>query len=197
MPGLADPLRSKLSSTQAPGTSNGDATASAPVTSSSHPLEARLKNWGATQEALKMESLRRTFGIAEPVRRGMEMKIVGAGEWRPACLGGSDGVGMDVLRGAEMGSISWEDVFKGTWIPFILRELFLLRSWGFFYLPCLVPFLARFAISCDGSSLLILQETRPLHISRQSTDILVGKMNQVTTFVIHPTSTRRWKANCG
>lgn len=60
-----------------------------------------------------MESLRRTFGIAEPVRRGMERKIVGAGEWRPACLGGSDGVGMDVLRGAEMGDLSWEDVYRG------------------------------------------------------------------------------------
>lgn len=60
-----------------------------------------------------MEALRRTFGIAEPVRRGMEMKIVGAGEWKPACLGGSDAVGMDILRGRDFGEMDWEDVFTG------------------------------------------------------------------------------------
>ncbi len=74
-----------------------------------------------------MESLRRTFGIAEPVRRGMEMKIVGAGEWRPACLGGSDGVGMDVLRGAEMGSLGWEDIYKGTYAFSVLPTLLCLN----------------------------------------------------------------------
>ncbi|KAI9886254.1 MAG: hypothetical protein M1823_001925 [Watsoniomyces obsoletus] len=108
VPGLADPLRSKLSSTVV----STSPSQSEPVTSS-HPLETRLKNWTATQEQLKMESLRRTFGIAEPVRRGMEMKIVSAGEWKPACLGGSDGVGMDVLRGGDMGEIGWEDVYRG------------------------------------------------------------------------------------
>ena len=30
---------------------------------SAHPLEARLKAWQATQEALRMETLRRTFGM--------------------------------------------------------------------------------------------------------------------------------------
>ena len=64
-----------------------------------------------------MESLRRTFGIAEPVRRAMEMKIVAAGEWRPACLGGSAGVGMDVLKGADMGELGWEDIFTGIDYP--------------------------------------------------------------------------------
>src|SRR5262245_1614184 len=42
---------------------------------SAHPLEARLKNWDATQENLRMEMLRRTYGMAEPIRQGMELKI--------------------------------------------------------------------------------------------------------------------------
>ncbi|KAI9783415.1 MAG: hypothetical protein M1816_001389 [Peltula sp. TS41687] len=69
-----------------------------------------------------MESLRRTFGIAEPVRRAMEIKIVAQGSWRPGCLGGAGagteegGIGMDVLRGVGVddgGVLGWEDVFRG------------------------------------------------------------------------------------
>ncbi|KAI9815377.1 MAG: hypothetical protein M1832_005516 [Thelocarpon impressellum] len=100
-PGLPDALRAST------------ATASNTTPSSSHPLETRLQKWAATQEALKLQSLRRTFGIAEPVRRGMELRICDAGEWRPAVLsGGSSGVHGDILRGreAEMG---WEDVWRG------------------------------------------------------------------------------------
>ncbi|KAI9822811.1 MAG: hypothetical protein M1826_000390 [Phylliscum demangeonii] len=104
VPGLADPLRR---TTLSPTTAED-----APL--SSHPLEARLKAWTMTQETLRMETLRRTLGIAEPVRRAMEMRIVRAGEWRPAVLGGSDGVGMDILRGLDSGALlDWEDVFCG------------------------------------------------------------------------------------
>lgn len=63
-----------------------------------------------------MEKLRREFGLAEPVKRGMEKKIVGAGEWRPACLsvgaGALGDVHKDVLEGRET-EIGWEDVFRG------------------------------------------------------------------------------------
>lgn len=60
-----------------------------------------------------MESLRRTFGIAEPVRRGMELKIVRDGEWRPLALGnGLASVHEDILKGRE-DTITWEDVFTG------------------------------------------------------------------------------------
>ena len=59
-----------------------------------------------------MESLRRTFGIAEPVRRGMELKIAGAGEWRPRVLGGAGSVHSDILAGRDC-EIGWEDVFVG------------------------------------------------------------------------------------
>ncbi len=62
-----------------------------------------------------MEGLRRTFGIAEPVRRGMELKITREGEWRPMCLGGGleKSVHEDILCGTDA-SIEWEDVFKGV-----------------------------------------------------------------------------------
>jgi len=59
-----------------------------------------------------METLRRNFGIGEPVRRGMELRITHAGEWRPRVLGGSAGVHGDVLAGRDC-EIDWEDVFVG------------------------------------------------------------------------------------
>ena len=59
-----------------------------------------------------MEGLRRTFGIGEPVRRGMELKIAREGEWRPAVLGGSAGVSSDILEGRDE-RIDWEDVYSG------------------------------------------------------------------------------------
>ncbi|UKZ47345.1 hypothetical protein TrVGV298_001563 [Trichoderma virens] len=75
---------------------------------------ARLKSWEATQEAVRMETLRRTFGIAEPIRRGMELKIVRDGEWRPLALGaGLPSVHEDILKGRE-DTITWDDVFTGS-----------------------------------------------------------------------------------
>jgi len=59
-----------------------------------------------------MEGLRRTYGIAEPVRRGMEMRIAGQGEWRPRALGVSAGVSSDVLAGRDS-EVQWEDIFGG------------------------------------------------------------------------------------
>src|SRR5689334_8702108 len=85
-PGIHDTLRAGVGPTLNPTTSSQ----SSVPTDSAHPLEHRLKNWEATQDALKMEGLRRTFGIAEPIRRGMELKITREGEWRPMVLGGSE-----------------------------------------------------------------------------------------------------------
>lgn len=59
-----------------------------------------------------MTGLRRTFGIAEPVRRGMELEIARQGEWRPSVLGGSEGVSGDVLEGRDW-CLEWEDVYDG------------------------------------------------------------------------------------
>ena len=61
-----------------------------------------------------MSLLRREFGIAEPVKRQMELSIVRAGEWRPMCLGGNMGAGLhaDILAGRDA-EVGWEDVFMG------------------------------------------------------------------------------------
>jgi proteasome maturation protein len=60
-----------------------------------------------------MEMLRRQFGIAEPIRRGMELKTVKEGEWRPMALGGASGLHKDILEGRDT-EIDWEDVFTGN-----------------------------------------------------------------------------------
>ncbi|TPR07389.1 NAD-binding of NADP-dependent 3-hydroxyisobutyrate dehydrogenase family protein [Aspergillus niger] len=111
-PGLPDTLRDNIT---LPAPRGPPSTATA-TPSSTHPLEARLLAWRATQDALKMESLRRAYGIAEPVRRGMELKIVRDGTFRPAALGG---LGMGNLHedilvlGGRDAEVGWEDVFKG------------------------------------------------------------------------------------
>ncbi|KAF2472237.1 UMP1-domain-containing protein [Lindgomyces ingoldianus] len=114
-PGVHDTLRSRLALSSAPITSTTTASSSNhPIQlQSAHPLEARLVQWRQTQDKLKMEMLRRQFGIAEPVRRGMEIKITGAGEWRPMVLGGASGVHRDILEGRDC-EVGWEDVFVGN-----------------------------------------------------------------------------------
>ncbi|KAK7926573.1 proteasome maturation factor [Apiospora marii] len=111
-PGLYDTLRNGVGAV--PLTTASDSS-SDPVTSR-HPLEARLKAWEATQDAVRMETLRKTFGISEPIRRGMELKTVRDGEWRPLALGGGGAGGKsvheDILRGRET-LIDWEDVYTG------------------------------------------------------------------------------------
>lgn len=59
-----------------------------------------------------MNLLRRQFGMGEPLRRGMELKICRAGEYRPQCLGGSSRVGEEVLSGRAE-TVEWEDVYPG------------------------------------------------------------------------------------
>ncbi|KAF7545803.1 hypothetical protein G7046_g9478 [Stylonectria norvegica] len=51
--------------------------------------------------------------MAEPIRRGMELKIVRDGEWRPLALGGGlPSLHEEILKGRE-DMISWEDIFTG------------------------------------------------------------------------------------
>lgn len=40
-----------------------------------HPLESRLKNWEAQQQQIRLDSMRRIYGLHEPVRREMEQKL--------------------------------------------------------------------------------------------------------------------------
>ncbi|KAF2094789.1 proteasome maturation factor UMP1 [Rhizodiscina lignyota] len=108
-PGVHDTLRHNLSLTSSTASTGIQQPASL---TSAHPLEARLANWRATQDALKMEGLRRVHGLGEPLRRGMELKIARDGEWMPRMLGGGSGVHVDVLAGRDC-EIGWEDVFKG------------------------------------------------------------------------------------
>ncbi|KAF1956186.1 proteasome maturation factor UMP1 [Byssothecium circinans] len=110
-PGVHDTLRSRLAETSTPATVRSSS--KTPKLQSAHPLETRLVQWRETQDRMKMEMLRRQFGIAEPIRRGMEIKIAAAGEWRPAVLGGSSGVHKDILEGRDC-EIGWEDVFVGN-----------------------------------------------------------------------------------
>ncbi|TKA83662.1 hypothetical protein B0A55_00461 [Friedmanniomyces simplex] len=118
-PGVHDTLRANLSLSAPPPKATSASTSTStnpPPTHSFHPLESRLSRWRAQQETLKMELLRRQFGIAEPVKRGMEMSIVLAGEWRPMSLGfGSGGASVhaDILAGRDA-EIGWEDVFTGA-----------------------------------------------------------------------------------
>jgi proteasome maturation protein len=107
-PGLHDTLRANLGLTSS--ISAPDAVPEPPQ--SAHPLEARLTAWRGTADALKFSALRRTYGIAEPVKRGMELRIAGAGEWRPLMLGGGTPVHSDILSGRDW-ELGWEDVFGG------------------------------------------------------------------------------------
>jgi proteasome maturation protein len=69
-----------------------------------------------------MDSLRRVYGLAEPIRRGMELGIVRAGDG--IRLGGVEawGVHEDILRGRDA-AFGWEEVFRGLW-------LFIFFFWG-------------------------------------------------------------------
>lgn len=111
-PGLPDTLRRNLS----PALGASSSGASQPQQpSSTHPLESRLAAWHSQQQSLKMTMLRRHYGIAEPVRRAMELQIVSAGEWRPATLGAGQGsarLHREILEGRDC-EIGWEDVFTG------------------------------------------------------------------------------------
>lgn len=87
--------------------------------------------WRATQDAMKMEGLRRAYGIAEPVRRGMELKIVRDGTFRPAVLGGMRGgnVHEDILTiGGRDAEVQWEDIYTGMLIGFAAMRG-LLANW--------------------------------------------------------------------
>ncbi|GAB7362221.1 hypothetical protein MBLNU230_g2246t1 [Neophaeotheca triangularis] len=118
-PGVHDTLRSNLAlTTPAPKASSTKTS----QTTSTHPLEARLANWRSQQDELKATLLRRQFGIAEPVRRGMELQIVRAGEWRPAQLGGAAGVHSEILEGRD-GTVDWEDVYPGGMESVVGREV--------------------------------------------------------------------------
>jgi hypothetical protein len=101
-----------------------------------------------------MEMLRRQFGIGEPVRRGMELKIAREGEWRPAVLGGASQVHRDILEGRDC-EVGWEDVFTGE---------------------CLLRFMPRFMARRERGcvmelwdGVIVVYEAMLIHYDRQRT----------------------------
>lgn len=73
-----------------------------------------------------MEGLRRVYGMAEPIRRGMELKIVRDSSWTPMMLGGPRRNGgnlhEDILvLGGRDTEIGWEDVFHGKVFCYFLE----------------------------------------------------------------------------
>lgn len=56
--------------------------------------------------------------MAEPVRRGMELKIVRDSQWKPAVLGGNmhGSIHEDILSlGGREAEVTWEDVYPGMY----------------------------------------------------------------------------------
>ncbi|CCK68027.1 Ump1p KNAG_0A03440 [Huiozyma naganishii CBS 8797] len=49
-----------------------------------HPLEQRVAKWEETQRKRQWEQYRQVFGVAEPMRRKMELSIVEATDFHPA-----------------------------------------------------------------------------------------------------------------
>ena len=72
--------------------------------------------WKTTQHDLKMQGLRRTYGIAEPVRREMELKDVRTGDAIGASFLRQKGMslGEEILVGRENEIGGWEGVFEGN-----------------------------------------------------------------------------------
>ncbi|QLQ81525.1 hypothetical protein HG537_0F02860 [Torulaspora globosa] len=75
-----------------------------------HPLETRLVDWKQTQRNRQLEQYRQIFGIAEPMKRVMELEIVERTDFNPL---NQTSLHRDILLNKET-SIDWEDVYPDT-----------------------------------------------------------------------------------
>lgn len=76
-----------------------------------HPLQSRLQQWSATQRSLKLNSMGRIYGPAEPIRREMELMICSQGG---RFTGAKETlVGQEILNGTDT-TLSEEDIFHTT-----------------------------------------------------------------------------------
>lgn len=99
-PGLVDTLRA-----------NGPVSVASRI-NNRHPIESRVANWEENQQQMQMETRRRMFGIADPMKREMELSLVQQSDClRPAVLGGSSNVHHDILANKDW-SVDWEDIYK-------------------------------------------------------------------------------------
>lgn len=86
---------------------NGGAVPLSSQLSDRHPLESRLKNWEETEQARKLDQYRQIFGIAEPMKRVMDLKIVEQTDFNPL---NQSNLHRDILLNKDCG-IEWEDVY--------------------------------------------------------------------------------------
>ncbi|ODV82752.1 hypothetical protein CANARDRAFT_30603 [[Candida] arabinofermentans NRRL YB-2248] len=79
-----------------------------------HPLEARIQNWDQHARDQQLESYRRIFGAADPIKREMELSIVEQDSFKPMILGGGyeSSLQKDILLNRET-TIDWEDIYTG------------------------------------------------------------------------------------
>lgn len=98
-PGLTDSFRS-----------NGAVSVASQI-NNRHPIESRILSWEATQTKMKMETHRRMFGMADPVKREMELAIVENSEFVPTVLGSTSHIHSDILRNKDW-SVDWEDIYS-------------------------------------------------------------------------------------
>ncbi|QLL30870.1 hypothetical protein HG536_0A06850 [Torulaspora globosa] len=75
-----------------------------------HPLETRVQNWEQTQRSRQLEQYRQIFGIAEPMKRVMQLEIVDRTDFNPL---NQTALHRDILLNKEA-SVDWEDVYPGT-----------------------------------------------------------------------------------
>ncbi|SCU94715.1 LANO_0E07822g1_1 [Lachancea nothofagi CBS 11611] len=108
-PALPDSLRNQ----------NGGATPLSTQTNGKHPLETKLQSWDQTQRNRDLEQYRRVFGLAEPMKREMELAIVQNSDFNPLSQstdsGFSTSLHRDILLNREA-SVDWEDVYQGSGI---------------------------------------------------------------------------------
>ncbi|CCF59844.1 hypothetical protein KAFR_0I00630 [Kazachstania africana CBS 2517] len=78
-----------------------------------HPLESKLRNWEQTERGRQMEQYRQVFGIAEPMKRVMELNIVKSTEFNPLNTSHHTSIHEDILLNKD-NSVAWEDIYRNN-----------------------------------------------------------------------------------
>ncbi|SMN19582.1 similar to Saccharomyces cerevisiae YBR173C UMP1 Short-lived chaperone required for correct maturation of the 20S proteasome [Maudiozyma saulgeensis] len=99
IPSLPDTLRQQ----------NGGAVPLSSQIGNHHPLQDRITNWESTQRDRQLEQYRQIFGIAEPMKRVMELEIIEKSGFNPIHNNGNS-LHKDILLNKDT-SIDWEDVY--------------------------------------------------------------------------------------
>lgn len=83
-----------------------------------HPLESRITNWNNQQEQLKLQQYKQIFGLAEPMKRVVEAKIIDSTDSFKPLLTDSNATSIhqDIVKNKEF-DIEWEDVYNPSTNP--------------------------------------------------------------------------------